>query len=147
MRSAGNESQIRRIATSSNDQATFTSERQSARFQAGGSGLAAVTAGGIGLGGTTALGDDPVQTALTGGTNQAGVAFTKSQEVRTGQAGAATEATSTAVTQPGYGIFTNTLGGTTAGAIAGTNMNTVTAVMGGAGTSSTLSVVQSMTAF
>lgn len=145
MRSAGNESQIRRIATSSNDQATFTSERQSARFQAGGSGLTAVTGGGLFA--ATSLGADPGQAVLAGGANQVGVAFTKSQEVRTGQAGEATVATSTAVTQPGYGIFTNTLGGTTAGAIAGTNMNTVTAVMGGAGTSSTLSVVQSMTAF
>lgn len=147
MSSAQNESQIRRIATSSNDQATFTTERQAARFQAGGSGLTAVTAGGLGTAGVTALGADPAQTALAGGDNQAGVAFTKSQEVRTGQAAATLTASSTNVTQPGYGVFTNTLGGTTAGAITATGMNTLGVLSGGAGTSSTLSVIQSMSAF
>ena len=147
MSSAENESQIRRIATSSNDQATFSTERQAARFQAGGSGLSAVTAGGLGTAGVTALGADPAQTALGGGGTQAGVAFTKSQEVRTGQAAAALTATSTTMTQPAYGVFTNTMGGTTAGAITATGMNTLTVLSGGAGTTSTLSVIQSQSAF
>jgi hypothetical protein len=145
MKSAENESQIRRIATSSNDQATFTAERQAARFQAGGSGLTAVTGGGLFA--AAGLGADPEQAVLVGGTTQAGVAFTKTQEVRTGQAADVLAADSTDVTQPGYGVFTNTLGGTTAGAIAATNMNNLTVVAGGAGTSSTLSVIQSLSAF
>ena len=147
MSSAENESQIRRIATSSNDQATFSTERQAARFQAGGSGLDAVTAGGLGTAGVTALGANPAQTALAGGGTQAGVAFTKSQEVRTGQAAAALTADSTTMTQPAYGVFTNTMGGTTAGAITATNMNNLTVLSGGAGTTSTLSVIQSQSAF
>lgn len=145
MRSADNENQIRRIATSSNDQATFTSERQAARFQAGGSGLAAVTGGGLFA--AAALGADPAQEVLAGGAPVIGVAFTKSQEVRTGQTAVVLTATSTDVTQPGYGVFTNTLGGTTAGAITPTDMNTLTVGAGGAGTSSTLSVIQTSSAF
>ena len=147
MKNAENENQVRRIATSSNDQATFTAERQAARFQAGGSGLTAVTAGGLGVGGVTAVSAAPAQTALAGGGTQPGVAFTKSQEVRSGQAASTLTASSTDVTQPGYGVFTNTLGGTSAGGITATGMNTLTVVAGGAGTSSTLSIIQSLSAF
>lgn len=157
MKSAENANKISRIATSSNDQATFTAERQAAKFQLGGSGLTAVTSDGAatpvfgGMNSNTALGDAPTITAATGGATQAGVAFTKSQEVRTGQAGVARVASSTDVTQPGYGVFTNTLGGTSAGAIgAGVgaiDMNDLTVAAGGAGTSSTLSVIQSLSAF
>jgi hypothetical protein len=145
MKSAENEAQIRRIATSANDQATFTSERQAARFQAGGSGLTGVTAGGLFT--AAGVGTDPTQTVLAGGDTQAGVAFTKTQEVRTGQASTALAATSTTISQPGYGIVTNTLGGTTAGGITATNMNNLTVASGGAGTASTLSVIQSLSAF
>ena len=159
MKSAENANKISRIATSSNDQATFKAERQAAKFQLGGSGLTAVTAdAGVGanavfggMNSDTNLGVAPTITAATGGTTQAGVAFTKSQEVRTGQAGADRVASSTNVTQPGYGVFTNTLGGTTAGAIgagAGAiDMNDLTVAAGGAGTTSTLTVIQSLSAF
>ena len=157
MKSAENANKISRIATSSNDQATFKAERQAAKFQLGGSGLTAVTSDGQaqpvfgGMNSNTNLGDAPTITAATGGTTQAGVAFTKSQEVRTGQAGADRVASSINVTQPGYGVFTNTLGGTTAGAIgagAGAiDMNDLTVAAGGAGTTSTLTVIQSLSAF
>jgi hypothetical protein len=145
MSSAENESQVRRVATSGNQQTTFTAERQGAVFNFGGSGLTAVTAGGITA--STALGAAPAIVAGAGGGTQAGVAFTMNQEVRTGEAATALTASSTNVTQPAYGSFTNTLGGTSAGSIGVTNINTVTNVAGGAGTSSTLSVIQSLTAF
>ena len=160
MKSAENANKISRIATSSNDQATFKAERQAAKFQLGGSGLTAVTNDGAqapavavfgGMNSNTNLGDAPTITAATGGTTQAGVAFTKSQEVRTGQAGADRVASSINVTQPGYGVFTNTLGGTTAGAIGAVagaiDMNDLTVAAGGAGTTSTLTVIQSLSAF
>lgn len=145
MRSAENESQVRRVATSGNQQTTFTAERQGAVFNFGGSGLTAVTAGGITA--STALGAAPAIVAGAGGGTQAGVAFTMNQEVRAGEAATALTASSTNVTQPAYGSFTNTLGGTSAGSIGVTNINTVTNAAGGAGTSSTLSVIQSLTAF
>jgi hypothetical protein len=145
MRSAENESQVRRVATSGNQQTTFTAERQGAVFNFGGSGLTAVTGGGIVA--ATNLGDAPAIVVGAGGGAQAGVAFTMNQEVRTGEAAVALTASSTDVTQPEYGSFTNTLGGTTAGSIGVTNINTVTNAPGGAGTSSTLSVIQSLTAF
>lgn len=145
MRSAENESQVRRVATSGNQQTTFTAERQGAVFQFGGSGLTAVTAGGITT--ATALGATPAIVEGAGGTAQVNVAFTMNQEVRTGEEATALTASSTNVTQPQYGRFTNTLGGTSAGSIGVTNINTLTNAAGGAGTSSTLSVVQSLTAF
>ena len=159
MRNGSNTAEVRRVGTSTNQQATFTTERQGAQFQFGGSGLTAVTGtGGLSTGGVTALGAAPTVTAATGGATQAGVDFTLNQSVRTGQAAAAVTATSTDVTQPAYGSFTNTLGGTTArdlviGATTGTvgsnaiNNLTVGTTVGGAGTSSSLSVIQSLTAF
>ena len=145
MSSAENESQVRRVATSGNQQTTFTAERQGAVFNFGGSGLTAVTGGGIVA--ATALGAAPAIVAGADGETQAGVAFTMNQEVRAGEAATALTASSTNVTQPAYGSFTNTLGGTSAGSIGVTNINTVTNAAGGAGTSSTLSVIQSLTAF
>jgi hypothetical protein len=135
----------RRIASSTNDQATFTSERQASQFSASGSGLTAVTAGG--LFGTTAAGTAPTVVALAGGAEQAGVAFTRANAVRTGQSGVAIAASTSTVTQPAYGTSTNTMGGISGGAIATTGFNNMTVIGGGAGTTSTLSLVQSMTAF
>jgi hypothetical protein len=145
MQTGANTAEVRRVGTSANQQATFTTERQGALFQNGGSGLAAVSGGGFTA--ATALGADPTITAAGGGTTQAGVDFTKTQQARTGQAAAAITASSTNVTQPSYGTFTNTLGGTTAGVIMPTNINTMTVTAGDQGTTSTLSVVQSLTAF
>ncbi len=147
MQTGANTAEVRRVGTSANQQATFTAERQGAQFQFGGSGLTAVSAGGLSTGGVTALGADPSITAAGGGTTQTNVAFTLTQQARTGQAAAAVTATVSDVTQPGYGTFTNTLGGTAAGAITPTNVNTMIVAPGGQGTTSTLSVVQSLTAF
>ncbi|MCS5690752.1 hypothetical protein NZK33_01985 [Cyanobium sp. FGCU-6] len=140
------DSTVRKIATSTNNQSTFTAERQGAKFQAGGSGLEAVTAGGLG---TTALGATPTITPLAGGNTQADVAFTFGAETRTGQAAVAANSTgSTALAIPAYGDVTATYGGTTAGAISPTtNINTLGVSGGGAGTSSSLSLVQSLTVF
>lgn len=146
MGSTENQAQVRRVATSSNQQTTFTAERQATQFQFGGSGLTAVAAGGITT--TTALGAAATPVAGAGGIPQAGVAFTLSQGVTVGEASSALTATSTDVTQPGYGSLTNTLGGTSAGAITTpTGINAMGVGAGGAGTSSTLSVIQSLTAF
>jgi len=146
MGSTENQAQVRRVATSSNQQTTFTAERQATQFQFGGSGLAEVTAGGITT--TTAVGAAATPVVGGGGTPQVGVAFTLSQGVTVGQASSALTASTTGVTQPGYGSFTNTLGGSSAGSITTpTGINAMGVGAGGAGTSSTLSVIQSLTAF
>jgi hypothetical protein len=146
MGSTENQAQVRRVATTSNQQATFTAERQATQFQFGGSGLTAVTAGGIVAG--TVLGAAAVPVAGAGGAPVGGGgAFTLSQGVTVGEASSALTASTTDVTQPAYSGFTNTLGGTSAGTITSTNMNTVGVAAGGAGTSSSLSVIQSLTAF
>lgn len=144
MNTRANEAQVRRVATSSNNQATFTAERQGARYQHGGSGLTAVTAGGT-LGAAT-VGVAATPSVSTGGDAASGngVAFTRTEAVQTGQASAAL---SNVAEAPAYGITTTTIGGTSAGAITSTNMNTLGVAAGGAGTSSTLSVIQSLTAF
>jgi len=144
MSTGANEAQVRRVATSSNNQATFTAERQGARYQHGGSGLTAITAGGT-LGAAT-VGLAATPSVSTGGdaASGTGVAFSRTEAVQTGQVSAAL---SNAATAPAYGITTTTIGGTTAGAITSTDMNTLGVVAGGAGTSSTLSVIQSLTAF
>ena len=144
MRTGANEAQVRRVATSSNNQATFTAERQGARYQHGGSGLTAVTAGGT-LGVAT-VGVAATPSVSTGGDAASGngVAFTRTEAVQTGQASATL---SNVATAPAYGTTTTTVGGTTPGAITSTNMNTLGVAAGGAGTSSTLSVIQSLTAF
>jgi len=152
MQTGASTAEVRRVGTSTNQQATFTTERQGAQFQFGGSGLTAVTGGGFTA--ATALGAAPTVTAAAGGATQNGVDFTLNQSVRTGQAAVVVTATSTDVTQPAYGSFTNTLGGTTARdlVIGVTGINainnlTVSGTVGGAGTSSSLSVIQSLTAF
>jgi hypothetical protein len=134
-----------KAASASNNQTTFTAERQAAAFELGGSGLTAVTAGGIG---TAALGAAPTITAAAGGLAQDGVAFTRTNEVRTGQAGvAAQSADSTALSIPAYGQVSAAYGGTTAGTITPTSVNAMTVTGGGAGTTSTMSLVQSMSVF
>jgi hypothetical protein len=139
------ESTVRKIATSTNNQSTFTAETQAAKFVFGGSGLTAVTAGGLG---DAPLGNTPTITVAVGGDTQANVAFTSASETRTGQAGVAAQSTgSTALSIPAYGDVTAAYGGTTAGAITPTNINAMGVVGGGAGTSSSLSLVQSLTVF
>lgn len=139
------QTQVRRIATSSTDQASFTATRQGSSFAFSGSGLTGVTAGGLEAG---VVGAAPAITTRNGGATQANVAFTASQSQLTGQDSAAMTATTTDVTQPGYGVVTNQLGGSTAGAItAATGFNSLGVAAGEQGSSSTLSVIQSLTAF
>jgi len=136
---------VRRVASSSNEQATFTATRQGSSFAASGSGLTAVTAGGLA---TAAAGAAPAITALAGGTSQTDTSFTSSNSQLTGQASSAITASSTNVTQVGYGVVSNTLGGTTAGAVTvAAGVNSLDVAAGGAGTSANLSVIQSLTAF
>jgi hypothetical protein len=151
MRTGANEAQVRRVATSSNNQATFTAERQGARYQHGGSGLAAVTAGGT-LGAAT-VGTTPGITVSAGGATPeaAGVAFTRTEAVQTGQA---STTLNTAGNVPGYGTVTQTVVSGTGGditvgtaGVAGINSLTVAPSGMGAGNSATLSVIQSLTAF
>jgi hypothetical protein len=136
---------MRRIATSGNDQASFTATRQGSSFAASGSGLTAVTDGGLGAG---AVGGAPTITALAGGASQENITFTASTSQLIGQDSSAITASSTNVTQAAYGVVSNTLGGTTAGAVtAATGFNSLGVAAGGQGTSATLSVIQSLTAF
>jgi hypothetical protein len=136
---------VRRIASSSNDQATFTATRQGSSFAASGSGLEEVTAGGLA---TAAAGDAPAITALAGGGSQTGTTFTSANSALVGQASSSITASSTNVTQAGYGVVSNTLGGTTAGAITATpGINGLAVLTGNQGTRSDLSVIQSLSAF
>jgi len=95
---------VRRIASSSNDQSTFTATRQGTSFAASGSGLTAVTAGGLGA--AAANGAAPTITALVGGKSQANITFTKQNSTLLGQDSVAITASSTNVTQAGYGVVT-----------------------------------------
>jgi hypothetical protein len=149
--SDANQAQIRRVATSTNGQSTFTAERQGARYQHGGSGLAAVTAGGT-LGAAT-VGTTPGITVSAGGATPeaAGVAFTRTEAVQTGQA---STTLNTAGNVPGYGTVTQTVVSGTGGditvgtaGVAGINSLTVAPSGMGAGNSASLSVIQSLTAF
>jgi hypothetical protein len=139
------ETQVRRIATTATDQSGFTADRQGSSFTLTGSGLTAVTAGGLTAG---AVNTAPTITARAGGDTQANVTFTASQSQLLGQDSVAPGATNTSVTQPGYGKATNNLGGAQAGGItAATGINSLGVTAGGQGSSTTLSVVQSLTAF
>lgn len=139
------ETGVRKVASSTNEQSSFSAERQAAAFSYGGSGLMEVTAGG--LTGNAALGATPTITPVTGGTSQANVAFNVNSVTRTGQAAVAINATSTTLEMPGYGQVSSAFGGTTGGAITPNNINAMTVVSGGAGTTSSLSLIQSMTVF
>lgn len=139
------ETGIRRVATSTNEQSSFSAERQAAAFSYGGSGLTPVTNGGFTA--NAALGATPTITAANGGVSQANVAFNVNSVTRTGQAATAINATSTTLEMPGYGQVSSAFGGTTGGAIDPSNINAMTVLSGGAGTSASLSLIQSMTVF
>jgi hypothetical protein len=143
----------RRVATSSNTQTVVDSERQETKATLSGSGLTAVTAFGLGDGTAAAAGTTGTAHAVTvkaGGIASAlGLAngFTANQSITDGQNTAAMGLNSVSPTRPAYGNVTEAAGGTTAGALAFTDLNNITAVGGGAGTTSSLSFIQEMTAF
>ena len=164
---AGRYAQVenRRIATSSNTQNITNSDVQQAKFSAAGEGVEAVTAGGIALMkdgngqniaaakgaviGIAALAGANASLCTNGqGSNCAnGNSFNLTNEVTVSQAGAAMSATSEDASTPGYGVVDYSVGGTTAGAITMTDLNTVSVIGGKAGTSSSLSQVGELTAF
>ena len=143
----------RRVATSGNTQMIVDSDRQETSATASGSNLAAMTNFGLGSGvaAAGALGTAHAATAMTGATapTATGLAngFTASANITDGQDTAAMALTSVNVTRPAYGIITEQAGGTTAGALTFTDLNTILAAGGGAGTTSSLSFIQEMTAF
>ena len=151
---AGRYAQIenRRIVSSSNAQNITNSDVQQAKFSANGNGVGAVTNGGFsnlatGLG--TALAPLALAGAgCTAGTNCATTgSFNLTNEVTASQDGTAMTVTGANATTPSYGIVDFSAGGTTAGAITFTNINSVAVLGGGAGTTSSLSQVGEMTAF
>ena len=144
----------RRVATSGNTQLVVDSDRQETSATASGSNLAAMTNFGLGTNGGAvagALGTAHAATPMAGATapTATGLAngFTASANITDGQNTVAMGLTSVNVTRPAYGIVNEQAGGTTAGALTFTNLNTITAVGGGAGTTSSLSFIQEMTAF
>ena len=144
----------RRVATSGNTQMIVDSDRQETSATASGSNLAAMTNFGLGSNGGAAagaLGTAHAATPMAGAVapTATGLAngFTASANITDGQNTAAMGLTSVNVTRPAYGIVNEQAGGTTAGALTFTNLNTITAVGGGAGTTSSLSFIQEMTAF
>ena len=151
---AGRYAQIenRRVVTSANTQNITNSDVQQTKFSANGNGVQAVTDGGF-SNVATGLGAAITATALAGGTCGGTSAcanngsFNLTNEVTAGQSGTAMSVTSTDVTTPSYGVVDFAVGGTTAGNITFTNLNTVAVLGGGAGTSSSLSQVGELTAF
>ena len=143
----------RRVATSGNTQMIVDSDRQETSATASGSNLAAMTDFGLGNGVAAAgtLGTALTATAMGGATapTATGLAngFTASASITDGQDTAVMGLTSTAVTRPAYGIITEQAGGTTAGALTFNDLNDIQAAGGGAGTTSSLSFLQEMTAF
>lgn len=142
----------RRIVSSANTQNITHSDVQQAKFSANGDGLTAVTNGGF-SNVATGLGAAIVSTVMAGGTCGAGStciglgAFDLTQETTANQAASIMNASSTELTTPSYGITDYSAGGTTAGLITFSNINTVAVVGGGAGTTSSLSKVGELTAF
>jgi len=89
---------VQRIASSSNDQATFTATRQGSSFAASGSGLGAILAGGLGAG---AIGAAPTITGLGGGASQNHTTITSNNSTLLGQDSVVLTASIANVTQPG----------------------------------------------
>ena len=147
----------RRVASSANTQDIVDSDRQETKATMSGSNLAAVTEFGFGQAAVTGT----IGTALTADVMAGGGAtgptanglangFTAAASITPGQSTlsfAGGRLSAVDVTRPAYGNVTEQVGGSTAGALTFTNFNTVTAIGGGAGTTSSLSFVQEMTAF
>ena len=127
------------------------SDRQETSATASGSNLNAMTNFGFGTAAAGALGTAHAADVMAGATaaSAAGLAngFTASANITDGQNTTTMGLTSVNVTRPAYGIINEQAGGTTAGALTFTSLNAVLAVGGGAGTTSSLSFVQEMTAF
>ena len=151
---AGRYSQVenRRIVSSSNTQNITDSDVQQAKMVVKATGMSAVTNGGFssiaGAAGTVVASTD-----LAGGGCGAasscnnGTSFNIDVQRTASQTALDFDVTSTSVNKPAYGIVDHSVGGTTAGAITISGINTVGVTAGGAGTSASLSMVGEMTAF
>jgi hypothetical protein len=142
------ESSVRRVASSTNRQSGYTTERQATTYGITGSGLEAVS--NVGAVSDAAPGAIATITSATGGNVQSNVQFTRTETVKPGDASSNVVASSIDFAKPAFGSFTTTIGGSTAGAITTGNaagINTMGVVGGGAGTDASLSVIQSLTAF
>ena len=141
----------RRVATSGNTQMIVDSDRQETSATASGSNLLAMTNFGFGSIAAGALGTAHTVDTMGGATapTATGLAngFTASASITDGQDTAVMGLTSVNVTRPAYGIITEQAGGTTAGALTFNDLNDIQAAGGGAGTTSSLSFLQEMTAF
>lgn len=143
----------RRSANSTNNQFQFESEASSSIFSVSGNGVTAITGGGF-QGGLTPSSKDVDITQLNGGTCGAlsncaqGESFNLTHQIRPGDNSRSLTASPTSVSQPGYVDLEYSAGGTTAGAIGIPNTNrSLTALGGGAGTSSSLTKTQELTVF
>ena len=142
-----------RTATSTNNQFGFRSEANSSVFSVSGSGVTEITGGGF-QGGITPSNNDVDISELTGGTcgalsrcSQAN-SFSLSHHIRRGDNSASLTASPTSVSSPGYIEKEYIAGGTSSGAIGIPNTDrSLTALAGGAGTSSSLTKTQRLTVF
>jgi len=128
---------FQRAGSATNSQSSFSAERQASSASLSGSGVT-VAAGNLPSLASAAVDTAPVITDGTAILPNNGSAFSLNKTVVAGQASAALVATGTSVTQPGYGISSNTFGGTTAGALGGVftiNGLTVSTAGSAAGTS------------
>ena len=142
-----------RGASSTNNQVRFNSEANSSVFSASGSGVTEITAGGF-QGGVTPSNNDVDITVLNGGTCGVlskcaqGDSFSLTHEVRRGDDSSSLTASPSSVNNPGYIQFEYTAGGTTSGSLGIPNTDrSLTALDGGAGTSSSLTKTQQLTVF
>lgn len=152
---AGRYAQVenRRIVSASTTQNITDSDVQQSKFSISGTGMDGITDGGFNSV-TGAAGETAASVVLEGGACSStssqcgsGGSFNLTQETTVGQDAATMNVTSTALTTPAYGIVDYSVGGTSSGAIALTDLNTVTATGGGAGTTASLSLVSELTAF
>lgn len=151
---AGRYAQIenRRIVSSSNTQNLTDSDVQQAKMVVKGVGMSAVTNGGFssiaGAAGTVVASTDLAGGGCGAGSScNNGTAFNIDVQRTASQTALDFDVSSTGANKPGYGIVDHSVGGTTAGAIAITGINSVGVTAGGAGTSASLSMVGELTAF
>jgi hypothetical protein len=139
---------FQRAGTATNAQSSFSAERQASSASMSGSGVT-VAVGDLSSLADAALGAAAVVTDGTATLPTTGDAFSLNKTVVAGQASAALTASNTSVTQAGYGISSNTFGGTTAGALSGFTVNSLAVDTTGAaaGTSASLTAVSSFSVF
>ncbi len=139
---------FQRAGTATNAQSSFSAERQASSASMSGSGVT-VAADGLSKLGGAALGVAAVGADGTATLPDTGAAFSLNKTVVAGQDSVVLAASNTGVTQPGYGISSNTFGGTTAGALSGFTVNSlgVSTTGSAAGTSESLTAVSSFSVF